>query len=189
MLLYCSYVPVYLIPLLLFKFRRVLSSPLTVLPRLVVSISRSSLFLSLYCSMGWAWMCLLRRGGDEWGRPRHALISGLVSGLCVLIEKKERRMELGLYVLSHSLQTAYNIAVDRRFIDYHPTMLYTLLAVSLTVLLTAFHSDTANPSSPLLRPSYASLFAYFIGKKKREATAQHNQQHISSTTHQHELHQ
>ena len=166
--------PVYVIPLLLFKLRRLLASPQSVLPRLLLSIARSSLFLSLYCTTGWAWMCLFRRAGDARGRQSHALLSGLLTGLCVLIEKRERRVELGLYVLSHSLYTAYHLAVDRHLTGYHPALLYPLLALSLTVLLTAFHADTAQqpsdaaaqPATPLLRPSYTSLFAYFLGRTR-----------------------
>ena len=178
----------YLIPLLLFRLRRLLAAPLSVLPRVLLSVCRSSLFLSLYCSTGWAWMCLFRCVGEARGRQSHALLSGLLTGLCVLIEKRERRVELGLYVLSHSLYTAYNLAVDAHLTRYHPNLLYPLLAAALTVLITAFQEDTAHgadasrsrdsgfPSkpadAPLLRPSYTSLFAFFIGRRRAQAQAQ-----------------
>ena len=178
------YVPVYVIPLLLFRVRRLLSAPLSVLPRLALSIGRSSLFLSLYCSTGWAWMCLFRHLGAEHGRQSHALLSGLLTGLCVLVEKRERRMELGLYVLSHALHAAWSLAVDFRLLNDHPALLYALLAAALTVLLTAFQADVARgkdaDGAALLRPSYASLFAYFVGKRKLQAEQQRIQ--LSSST-------
>ena len=111
------------------------------------------------------------------------VMSGMLSGLAVLVEKRERRMELGLFVLSHSLHVAYNLLVDYRWVAYHPTLLYPLLALSFTVLLTAFQADNAksssNASSHLLRPSYASLFAYFVGKRRQQSAMQ---QHDKAAT-------
>ena len=182
-----SYIPVYVIPLLLFRARRLLASPAAVCWRLLLSVCRSSLFLSLYCSVGWAWMCLLRHADTEAGRQSHAVVSGLLSGLCVLVEKQDRRLELSLYVLSQALWAAHQLLVDCRLIRYRPDMMTAALAAALTVLLTAFEHDLdaaeqqqQQPAQPQpqpqqkawLRPSYCSLFSYFLGHRRRvKATA------------------
>jgi hypothetical protein len=128
-------------------------------------------------------MCLLRHVHAERGRQGHAIVSGLLSGLCVLVEKQDRRLELSLYVLSQALWAAHQLLVDWRIISCRPDMMTVALAAALTVLLTAFEHDVvaADQQQPQpqqqqqqqqqqqawLRPSYCSLFSYFLGHRRR----------------------
>lgn len=60
---------------------------------------RSSLFLSTFISMAFGGACL---GHNLTGRSTGLVVAGStwIGGLATLLEKKSRRMELALYVLS-----------------------------------------------------------------------------------------
>ena len=64
-----------------------------------VGLLRSSLFLSLYCTLAWRGACT---GFTASGRTTGGVIAAScwVAGLAVLVEKRSRRMELALYCLS-----------------------------------------------------------------------------------------
>lgn len=67
--------------------------------KMTVGVLRSSLFLSLYCTLAWRGACA---GFNLAGRTTGAVIASScwVAGLAVLVEKRSRRMELALYCLS-----------------------------------------------------------------------------------------
>ena len=60
---------------------------------------RSSLFLSLYCTLAWRGACATFNMA---GRTTGGLIAAgaWIAGLAALVEKRSRRMELALYVMS-----------------------------------------------------------------------------------------
>lgn len=64
-----------------------------------LGVLRSSLFLSLYCTLAWRGACT---GFNAAGRTTGAIIAGScwVAGFALLVEKRSRRMELALYCLS-----------------------------------------------------------------------------------------
>lgn len=77
-----------------------LSLLLLLLPPLLPPPSyRSSLFLSAFISMAFGGACL---GHNLTGRSTGLVVAGStwIGGLATLLEKKSRRMELALYVLS-----------------------------------------------------------------------------------------
>ncbi len=55
------YLPVYLIPMLLFRRKQLLSQPISTLRDNALGMARSTLFLASYCTMGMYEMCWLRR--------------------------------------------------------------------------------------------------------------------------------
>jgi hypothetical protein len=107
------YAPVFIVPTLLFQGGALAKAPLASALRVAKGIGRSCVFLSGYCTLAISFVC--------WGRnacsvnhptigPRSQLlgvVAGLLSGLANLVEKPARRIELGLYVLSQALRSAW----------------------------------------------------------------------------------
>ena len=95
------YVPVYVIPALLVHRQRLLLGPaVPALWRKVgAGILRSSLFLSLFCTLAWRGACA---GFQAAGGVRGDVLalSCWTGGLAGLAEKKSRRMELAIYCVS-----------------------------------------------------------------------------------------
>ncbi|KAI8466070.1 MAG: hypothetical protein J3K34DRAFT_524830 [Monoraphidium minutum] len=105
------YVPVYLLPMLLVHRQRLLKEPLPILNKAAFGVARSSLFLSLCISVAFGGACA---GHNMLGRtgPSILALSTWVGGLALLVEKKSRRMELALYVLSRSLESFSRCLVE-----------------------------------------------------------------------------
>jgi hypothetical protein len=101
------YLPVNVVGTALFHRRALLADPLSALVRMLLSTLRSSLFLGTFCGNAWLVQCAMRQvgvynGGMSW------LFGGVAAGLTVLIERKSRRTELAIYVLSPACQAFYN---------------------------------------------------------------------------------
>jgi hypothetical protein len=99
------YLPVFCLPILFFYPTSLIKAPLTTLKRLLLGVARSSSFLSLFVTMGMTSIGPLRAFGLRHsivGNYAHMLfaIAGGWAGLATLVEKKGRRVELGLFVFS-----------------------------------------------------------------------------------------
>lgn len=104
------YLPVYLIPLLTFGHKRLLADPVGSLTSSAKGIARSSLFLGSYCGQAWLAVCVLRQFFGNSNGWIAGYSAGLAGGSAVLYEKKGRRLELALYVLSQALESVRRIA-------------------------------------------------------------------------------
>ena len=100
------YLPVHLLPLLLFRWRQLLAAPAPTLARSSRALLGSVLFLSSYQFVVKSVMCALRNSAraDIWWHPCSA---GLLTGLTTLLENPKRVTELGLYCAAHSLRACY----------------------------------------------------------------------------------
>jgi hypothetical protein len=158
------YVPVYTIPLVLFRWKSLFSAPLSSLSHTFLNISRSSLFLSSYCGLCWYSADLLWTIFGYHKAPKAAII-GFCGGLAVLLENKHRRIELALYVLAQSLQTAYIRLYNARRVPYFPHFESLLFILSTAIILRAFAANDSN-----LRPGYSNLLNSLLHIKHNKAT-------------------
>jgi hypothetical protein len=84
------YIPIYVIPMLIFNAKKLYKEPVKRIKQLVISVLRSSLFLGVFLGVGWSANCLIaRKLGNTlvWTR----LLPGIAAGLTILLEKKTRK--------------------------------------------------------------------------------------------------
>ncbi|KAK4348958.1 hypothetical protein RND71_031713 [Anisodus tanguticus] len=105
------YLPVYLVPALIVHRQGLLKRPNTILAKGLLGTTRSSLFLSVYCSSAWLWTCLLFRLFKRCNIPMVAL-GTFPTGLALAIEKKSRRIEISLYCLARALESFFTCMAD-----------------------------------------------------------------------------
>ena len=97
------YLPIYCIPLLLFKSKMLLTKPLETLGNLAKNTLFSALFLDVDMTISLYTLCLLR---NIWGGPPPApaaipMIAGFVGGAVGLpFERRSRRIELLYYAMA-----------------------------------------------------------------------------------------
>ena len=163
------YVPVYAVPLLLFSRKRLMKDPLNTLKGAMMGASRSTLFLATYCTFGIGFMSVGRRLGlryDTIGSFAKIVpfLCGAVAGLATLIEKRSRRIELALYVMSKAVEGLYNALRerlgDRLMAPWGGEQL--LFAASFAVVC---HANLRHPE--LVRESYRALLMRFFDTDKR----------------------
>ena len=157
------YIPVYVLPLLVFRMRDILRSPLRSLSLTSAGIFRSSLFLSAYCTACWYTSCVVTTHLHSTTNV-NGMICGWVGGCMVLIEKKSRRIELALYVLAQAFPAVYRYLHDRFHVPFVPHAEAGVFVLSIAVIMSAY---ILRPH--LLRRSYLSLLMFFFGSGGRTA--------------------
>ena len=139
----------------LFGWKRLIKTPMDTLRFTALSIIRSTLFLSTYCSLGISSFSLGRRMGirfDRVGRMANVLpfLTGFTSGLSTFLEIKSRRVELALYVSAKVVEGGLRLSGWTKVDSI-------LFAVSLGVMS---HMRSTHPNC--LRESHRKCMGYFF---------------------------
>ena len=166
------YIPVYVLPLLVFRMKDIVRSPLRSAALTSVGIARSSLFLSAYCTACWYTACVATRLGSR--TNLNGILAGWMGGCMVLIEKRSRRIELALYVLAQAIPAMYRYAHDRFGLPFVRDGEAVVFMGSIAVIMAAY---ILRPH--LLRRSYLSLLMFFFGSGGRTAGFHTKQQRAS----------
>lgn len=164
------YIPVFAVPILMFYPNQLLKKPFDTTKRLIQGIIRSSVFLTTYCASGVASLPILRSLGltySNFGAFSQIIffISGLIAGCSTLIEKKGRRIELALYVLSKGLEARWNqisAELNKRNIAIPKNGDVLVFAYSFAIIAHVYHNH-----SEMLRDSYMALLAKFLDSENR----------------------
>jgi len=100
------YIPVYIIPALLIHRQKLLSGHESkeIWLKIAKSSLRSSLFLSLYCTLAWRSVCLAFQTTRS-VTGQIVASSCWVAGIALFVEKKSRRMELSTYAFSRAIES------------------------------------------------------------------------------------
>jgi hypothetical protein len=155
------YLPVYLIPLLIFRFQKLKAFPLQTLKSTGISIFQSAFFLSSFCGLAWYLMCMSRQylGLYTGGRFLGHFVG--LSGFTLLLEPKHRRIELALYALTQAIRTFVSYNVSNGLLPNIPNMdLYALIFSSMSIMSCYIEYPE------ILRPGYRTLLNYCFGSSK-----------------------
>ncbi|KAH6570204.1 hypothetical protein BASA50_004996 [Batrachochytrium salamandrivorans] len=151
------YAPLTLIMTLIFRGRNVLKHPTRAMFYFVVSVLRSSLFLTCYVTAAWTTPCWFRQMAG-YDRPWMYYVNGMIAGSMVLIEVPGRRLELALYCLPRALESLYNSLVKRGYARHLPHGEALYFCLSTGVLMTLYQSD---PGS--IHEGYRKVMFRFFG--------------------------
>ncbi|KAF6263624.1 hypothetical protein COO60DRAFT_378802 [Scenedesmus sp. NREL 46B-D3] len=158
------YLPVYVLPALLVHRQQLLKQPLPILHKVLLGISRSSLFLSSYISLAFGGACAGHRLA---GRSTGAIMAASVwvGGLATLLEKKSRRMELALYVLSRSLESFSRCCIDWGWLPPRslPPRLDILLFAAGVGAITHCYSGNSGRDRDVFKSKYLNVLDFVFG--------------------------
>lgn len=151
------YVPVYVMPMLMFNSNKLVAAPEKVLTKVLIGIARSSTFLAMYCAAAWVAVDIQYLVGLD---TRHvvAKVAGLAAGFMVEIEKKGRRVELAQYVGTQALETWYTCWHKLGYLPRIPGGDVMLFVVASSVIMQA---HITKPD--IMRPTYQSLLEKGVG--------------------------
>lgn len=152
------YLPVYLVPLVFFRYQSLLNDPVSTLGKVIVNVSRSSMFLASYCAMAWGMTCALTNSGVFQGHAQAVARASGVAGTSLLFEKDHRRIELALYVFTHAIRSMSNRFVSNGWVPRMKRVHLFSFIWSMSVVMAAFVE-----SPELMRPSYAKLLGFMFG--------------------------
>jgi len=127
--------------------------------RVSQSVLRSATFLSLYCANAWGMQCFSRRAGllTSANVPFFMAVS---AGPSILLEEKNRRLELAMYCLSPTIQALYNIARESGYIrrsaaEFHVLQMF---GFAMGVIMTAHEMDMSH-----LQPTFEQILKNLLG--------------------------
>lgn len=109
--------------------------------RMIRAVARSSAFLASFIALAWAPILYLRKivNDDTMYGP---LLGSIASGLSVLIEKKNRRRELAMYVLPRAMESWWIKMTRSGYIrgDFSNGEVW-LFSLSAAVVMQSFYFD------------------------------------------------
>jgi hypothetical protein len=160
------YLPVFSVPILLFYPQLLLKRPVETARRVLEGVARSSLFLSLYTTCGFNTVILLRNMGLTYantGRAAHLIfaLAGVVGGASTFVEKKSRRIELALYVLTKAIEGRWNQVVQTGFKPWKNGD----VLVFMYCFAVFAHAYTSHRE--LMRSTYSGLMSKFFDHDER----------------------
>ncbi len=112
---YKFYIPIHLIPIAVFKRQKLTTEPLKILKQLIQNIIKSSLFISLYVSLFWYFICFfknIRMKTDKW----NIIYASFICSFACLFEPASRRTELALYMFPRFLESLFLFLEKRGYL-------------------------------------------------------------------------
>ncbi|PSC71174.1 hypothetical protein C2E20_5468 [Micractinium conductrix] len=168
------YFPVYVIPAILVHRKRLLQPDRApqLWRKIGVGVLRSSLFLSLYCTLAWRGACATFNMA---GRTTGGLIAAgaWIAGLAALVEKRSRRMELALYVMSRAAESfALTLGVWGWVRPSSlPRRVDVLLFSAAAACILHCYSDHYGERRDVFRSTYLNIFDFILGNTGFQSAA------------------
>lgn len=159
------YLPIHLAPIVIFRRKLVIKRPKTVLKSLVKNVIFSTSFLATMVMLAKYTICLLRNVNKK--PPPLAsyipVLGGLVCGFSVLLERANRRKELSLFLIPHTLYALYTWVKgtglgSKMDIPYGSVLLYAISMISI------MHAYEREPES--LSILLNGMLRFFVGDIK-----------------------
>ncbi|VDI38316.1 Hypothetical predicted protein [Mytilus galloprovincialis] len=156
------YFPIHLTPVVIFRRKLLLERPKRVLKSLLKNTVFSTAFLAAMVMLAKYVICLLRNFHQ---RPpplqTHVpVVAGLVCGLSVLFERANRRKELSLFLIPHTLYALYQWGVQRKLIKH---VRYSSVALFSLSMISVMHAYEREQDS--LSMLFNGLLKYFVGER------------------------
>ncbi|XP_021376856.1 uncharacterized protein LOC110465398 [Mizuhopecten yessoensis] len=159
------YLPIHLAPVIIFRRKLVIEKPKRVLKSLVRNMLFSTSFLASMVMLAKYTICLLRNLNNKPPPlPSYIpVVGGLVCGLSVLFERANRRKELSLFLIPHTLYALYTWIKGHRLashidVPYGSVLLY---AVSMISIMHAYEREPESLSLLL-----NGVLRFFVGDIK-----------------------
>lgn len=134
------YAPVHLVPLLVFRYRKLLEKPQQQLTETAMGLLYSCMFLTTYQFTVKFSQCTLRNIRQTDDLPA-ALLSGLLTGFSCLFERPSRVSELMLYCVPKSLEACWNYSTKYLGFRSVPYFELGLFMFGNSVLVAALKED------------------------------------------------
>lgn len=123
------YLPVFIVPTLLFRRRQLIRDPLGNLAHILKGSGRSAAFLATFVSATWGGVCLGRTtlfpklfpsvSQWYWDAGFAPQLGSFLCGFALLLESKRRRGEMALYVAPRALYAVMEEVLPTRLLDSH----------------------------------------------------------------------
>jgi hypothetical protein len=162
------YLPVHLIPVVLFRYKKLMSDPAQQLLDTGRNVMLSCMFLTTYVFAVKFSQCMMRNVTMQDSVPQ-AFMGGFLTGLACLFERPSRVSELMLYCVPKSVEVCWNWLVKHHGLTPVPFYELPLFMLGSGILVAARRED--------IKSTYFNVLLFAIGadssaKKSREVARQ-----------------
>ena len=155
---YKFYIPIHVLPTLIFKRNQIFQKPIEILKKCLKNIIMSSMFISVYVSSFWYFCCVFRNKRlktDKW----NVIMAAFICSFAVLFEPANRRTELALYMFPRFLESAFLFLEKRGYLKSVPNGEVLVFASALSVIMYSYQNEERN-----IKSTYLSMFKKYWGK-------------------------
>ena len=156
------YIPIHVLPILIFKRKRLALEPLQVLKQGIKNVIKSCLFVSIYIMLWWYFMCKFR----VWRKKSdvvNVIGAGTISSVAIFLEPQGRRKEITLFLIPRFLEQLWNSAEKRGHIKSMNNANIWIWSFALSVIMYNYQCEQDN-----IKGSYLSLLQKFFGENWQE---------------------
>ncbi|CAD8115145.1 unnamed protein product [Paramecium sonneborni] len=152
------YLPVHLLPFLIYKRKAFLKNPISTTARSLLSYLKSVLFLTLMVqSMRYNWCKQVRFRNTV--DPSIPLIGGFIGAFSLLLESRTRAQEIMLSIVPRYCETIFNLLKRKGWIKEIPKGDVLVFAIILAIIHYYYQHE-----QKALKTTYRGVFAKFWGK-------------------------
>ena len=155
------YAPVHILPLLIFRYNKLLKDPAGQVLSTAKALAYSCMFLTTYQFNVKFSQCMLRNARQTDDMPQ-ALFAGLVTGFACLFETPSRISELMLYCVPKAMEACWNYGVKHFGFTPVPYFEVPLFMVGSAVLVSTFKED--------LRTTYFNALSFIVTGEFKSST-------------------
>ena len=150
--------PIHLVPLLIFKGKRIRKEPGKVLKSFLKGFMRSVMMLSVYCMIFRYGLCQtknLRQKVDS----LNPIIAGFSATFSILWEPANRRVELALYLVPRFLEALWNFFLRRGIVKNIRNGEVIFFSVAMAIICYCYQNEEES-----IKPTYLGIFKKFWGE-------------------------
>ncbi|CAD8112016.1 unnamed protein product [Paramecium sonneborni] len=155
---YKYYIPIHLIPFLIFKRKRVMQRPVKTISVAVYNYGKSVLFVSLYVAICKYALCKLKNIRQKVDGLNPALAASVACS-ALFLESEGRRQEIALFIFPKSLETAWRLLKKRGYVSSIKGWELFLFGLAMGIINYFYHYDDA-----AIKSTYLTIFKNFWGK-------------------------
>jgi len=148
------YAPVHIIPVLLFRYKKLMSHPMQQLLDTSRNVLLSCMFLSSYVFAVKFSQCMMRNFTQQDTVPQ-ALLGGFLTGFACLFERPSRVSELMLYCVPKSLEVCWNYLAKHAGAKPVPLYELALFVIGSSLLVAARRED--------IKSTYFNVLVFAVG--------------------------
>jgi len=155
---YRYYLPIHLIPFLLFKLKHLKKNPKATISKALLHYVKSICFMSTYIAILKYTLCAAKnvRGRiDEF----NATTGAFLAAWSVLFESETRRVEIALFIMTRFFETLWNYLKHRGYVKAVWSGENIVFGIAMGIIAYFYHCE-----ENAIKPSYLAVFKRFWGK-------------------------
>ena len=145
------YVPIHLIPVIIFKLKRLKKEPMRVIYGFLKNVFRSCMFLATYMTILKYGLCFFKNLSGQ-NRPLNVILAGICTFPGMYWEADGRRTEMGLYFLSPFIEGMWKWFEKRGLVSAIKYGDVYLFAITMAIIMYCYQMEPA-----AIKNTYLSL--------------------------------